>query len=418
MNHNDVLYRLAIAVACGLLVGVERHWRERDGAPGSRIAGVRSFVIIGLMGGLFGALSAQVGREAGALLLGLSFLGLTASVLALRLREAAEDHTHSVTGVLAAQATFAIGAVAMLGDARAAGAAAVGLTALLAARGLLHGFVRQLRWAELRSGVLLLSMTFVALPLVPDRPFGVLLGLNPAQVWRFAIVLAAVSFAGYIAVRLLGQSRGQLLAGGATGLVSSTAATLTLARRSRETDAPATFAAGALAAGAVSWLRTGALAWWVAPSMARLILPALLAGAVVQGGAALVQLRRDRGGPDEAPTENPFRLAAVLRLALLLAAVALAAAFAARHFGGYGLGLVAAVTALADVDAVTLSMGNLVRESLSPALGAQTVGIAVAANTVAKAAYAATLGSRGYAWRFVAASAAALLAGLAALLLS
>ena len=418
MELDDLLYRLGIAIAGGLLVGIERHWREREEAAGARTAGIRTFAIIGLLGGLTGALVAALGQPLGLLLPGFVFLGLTGALVAFQLREAEAEHSHSVTGVLAAQATFAIGALAVLGDPRVAGAAAVAMTALLASREMLHGFVRHLSWVELRSAVLLLSMTFVALPLVPDRGFEVLGGLNPARVWRFAILLAAVSYAGYLAVRLLGEARGRLLAGAATGLVSSTAATLTLARASAEAarEAQAPLAAGALVAGAVSWLRTAALAWWVAPAMGWRLLPALLAGAAVQGAFAWFLAR---GAPDGAPRaeqENPFSLSSVLKMALLLAAVGLAAEFAAERFGGFGLAFVAAISALADVDAVTLSMGNLARDGGLRA-AANAVAVAVAANAVAKSAYAVALGARGFGARFAGGSAAAVAAGLAVLLL-
>lgn len=413
MELADLLHRLGIAVASGLLVGVERHWREREGAAGTRTAGIRSFAVIGLLGGLSGAIAATAGRDAGLLMLGLVFLGLTGAMVALRLREAAAEQSFSVTGVLAAQATFAIGALAVVGDPRVAGAAAVALTALLAARELLHGFVRRLRWAELRSAVLLLSMTFVAMPLVPDRGFAALGGLNPAKVWRFAVVLATVSFVGYLAVRIMGQARGRLLAGAATGLVSSTAATLTAARASKEMEADASLAAGALVAGGVAWLRTAALAWWVAPGMARLLLPALIAGALVQGAAALLLARGNTNGAPEPSTANPFQLTSVLKMALLLAAVALAAEFAAARFGGLGLGVVAAISGLADMDAVTLSMGDIARGAAGPGLAAQAVGIAVAVNTIAKAAYAVALGRQGFALRFGAGSLAAIAAAVA-----
>jgi len=419
MDLADILYRLGIAVVGGLLVGVERHWREREAVAGSRTAGIRSYAIIGLLGGLAGALAAGAGQDAGMLLLGFVFLGLTGAMVAFRLRESAAEKTYSVTGVLAAQATFAIGALAVMGDPRAAGAAAVALTALLASRDLLHGFVRRLRWPELRSAVLLLSMTFVALPLVPNRRFVALGGLNPSQVWRYAIVLAAISFVGYLAVRLLGQKRGRLLAGAATGLVSSTAATLTLARASRQEQPPAQapLAAGALIAGAVAWLRTAALAWWVSPAMTRMLLPALVAGALVQGAAAWYLARGADGAPPKAGTKNPFDLLAVLKMALLLAAVALAAELAAARFGGYGLGIVAAISALADVDAVTLSMGDIARGTMGVRVAAQSVLIAVLANTIAKSGYAIALGGREFAWRFAAGSGAALLAAVFALLL-
>lgn len=186
-----------------------------------------------------------------------------------------------------ALATFALGALAVPGPLQAAGAAAVALTAVLASRAALHGWVAQITWPELRAAVLLLSMTFLAAPLVPDEPIPWLGGLNPARVWALAILLAGISFLGYLAVRAVGAGRGVLLAGAAAGLVSSTAATLTHARRAHSGGPSRLLAAGTHAASAVSCVRTAALVWVVEAEMARQLTPLLLAGATIFAAAAL-----------------------------------------------------------------------------------------------------------------------------------
>jgi uncharacterized membrane protein (DUF4010 family) len=416
MDGPALLHRLGVALAIGLLIGAERHWRDRAEEAGQRTAGVRTFGITGLTGGIIGALaSALPGGQgvAAALLVGLGLLGQSAAMVLFKLREAAAEGDFSVTSVVAAQATFLLGALAVLGDVQAAGAAAVAVTALLAARESLHGFLARLSWVELRSAVLLLAMTLVVLPLVPDRPLAALGGLNPARVWLMAVMLAGIGFLGYVAMRVFGAGAGQVLAGLAAGLVSSTAAAVANARAAIGRPAQAgVLAAGALAAGSVSYLRTAAIAWVGAPGVGGLLGPALLAGAAAQALAALVLLRH--GGAAAAgarpEAENPFELASVLRLALLLAVVGLVAEFAAARLGGAAVLLVAAVSGLADVDAVTLTMPGLVPDRLSALLAATAIAVAVASNTLAKCAYAAALGTAGYAARY----AAGALAGLAA----
>ncbi|MCB4824740.1 MgtC/SapB family protein [Roseicella aerolata] len=414
MEATGLLHRLGVALAIGLLVGAERHWRMRDEESGKRTAGVRTFGLTGLLGGVTGALAGGLGGLGAGLLLGLVFLGQGAAMALFKLREAEAEGRFGVTSVVAAQATFLLGAFAVLGEATVAGAAAVAMTALLAARESLHGFMARLSWVELRSAVVLLAMTLVALPLVPDRPLEVLGGLNPARVWLLAVILAAVSFLGYVAMRLFGTGAGQAAAGAAAGLVSSTAATLANARASaaRPSEA-APLAAGALIAGAVSCLRTAALAWIGSAAVGAQLAPALLAAAAVQAaGAGLLLARRAPGaaaGEGQA-VDNPFELGAVLQLAGLLAAVGLVADLASHHFGGAGAFVVAAISGLADVDAVTLTIPGLVPERLSPWLAAATVAVAVGSNALAKCAYAAVLGGRGYAWRFGAGTLAGLFA--------
>lgn len=421
MNPTEAaLYRLGVALAIGLLVGAERHWRARDEEAGRRTAGVRTFAITGLLGGLAGMLASRTEFSAagGALLLGACFLGHAAVVALYDWREAAAEGRFSVTSVVAAQATFLLGALAAMGDAAVAGAAAVALTALLAARESLHAFMARLSWVELRSAVVLLAMTLVALPLVPDRPVALLGGLNPARVWLLAVILAAVSYLGYVAIRLFGAGAGQAAAGAAAGLVSSTAATVSNARASvaRPTEAGA-LAAGALVAGAVSCLRTALLAWLGAAAVGELLAPALLAAAAAQG-LALLRPREMGQEPPAAAIGNPFELRSVLQLALLLAVVGLVSRMAAERFGGAGAMAVAALTGLADVDAITLTVPALVPAQLSPAIGALAVAVAVGANGLAKAAYGLALGTRGFGLRFGAGTLAGLAAGGLALALT
>ncbi len=260
MEDPGLFQRLGVALAVGLLIGVERHWRERKPLPAGAPAGLRTFGLIGLSGGVAAAVSADP------LWLGLALLAVIGPVAWFERAEAEATGSLSVTSVVAAALTFALGALAVRGQLQAAAAAAVAALGLLALRERLHGFVSRLTWPELRSAIVLLAMTLIALPVVPDRPFDSLAGLNPAQLWLFTVVLAGVSFAGYVAAKLLGAERGRLAAGALGGLVSSTAVTLASARAAREGQPGA--AAAALAAGAVAWGRTGLLVVMLAPSIA------------------------------------------------------------------------------------------------------------------------------------------------------
>ncbi len=416
MEPDAPLYRLGVALAIGLLVGAERHWHERDAAAGHRTAGVRTFAILGLFGGVAGLLGPEAGGAGQGLLIGAALLAALAALLPFALREAAAEGRFSATSVVAALATVALGALAASGQPAAAGAAAVALTAILASREQLHGLMARITWAEMRSAILLLSMTLVALPLVPDAPIAALGGVNPAQVWRLAILLAAISFAGYLAMRLIGAERGLLMAGAAGGLVSSTAVTLANARLARGAGPARALAAGALVAGAVACLRTTALALAIAPDVGTELAPALLAAAAVMALAAL------RPGPGQAAEAapvapaNPFEIVEVLKMALLLAAIALLARLASAWFGPSALFAVAAVSGLADVDAVTVSIAQMVPAAVAPGFAALAIGAAVGSNLLAKSAYALVIGGRAYGVRVALVSLAALVVGGAVLL--
>ncbi len=411
MDAHDLIGRLAVALAIGLLVGAERHWRERAEPPGRRTAGVRTFALIGFTGGAMAALGAGFGTLGAAVLLAAGLLALVAVLLPFALREADAEGRFSATSLVAALGTYALGALAVAGQAEAAGAGAVAMAAVLAAREPLHGFMARLTWMELRSALLLLSMTLVALPLIPDRAIPWLAGVNPRQVWVFAILLAGVSYLGYLAVRLGGAGRGLLLAGMAGGLLSSTAVTVSHAQAAARGGPAEALAAGALAAGAISCLRTAALALAVAPGTGRLLWPALGAAALAMGAAALLARRRAAPAAAAEMPANPFELLPVLRLALLLAAVGALARLGAAHVGPAAVLAIAALTGLADVDAITLSVPLLAPATLSEALAAQAVAVAVASNILAKAAYGLVLGGRRFGLVFGAGSLAGLLAG-------
>ena len=397
MHGEDLIRRLAVALAIGLLVGAERHWRERDDAPGRRTAGVRTFALVGLSGGIVAALAAPMGPFGGAVLLAAGLFALMAALLPFAMREAEAEGRFSATSLVAAIGTYVLGALAVAGEAHAAGAAAVAMTAVLAARESLHGLMARITWAELRSAILLLSMTLVALPLVPDAPIAWLAGVNPHKVWMLAILLAGVSFLGYLGVKLGGGHRGLLLAGAAGGLVSSTAVTLSNATAAAKGGPATGLAAGALVAGAVSCLRTAGLALLVAPETGRALWPALLAAGAGMGVVALLLARRQATAEDgPAAPGNPFEIGAVLRMALLLGGVAAAAKLGAEKLGGGAVIVIAAVTGLTDVDAITLSVPALVPDTITATVAAQAVAVAVASNILAKAAYGLALGSGRY----------------------
>jgi uncharacterized membrane protein (DUF4010 family) len=411
VDPDALLYRLGVALAIGLLVGAERHWRERDAESGHRTAGLRTFGILGLLGGVAGVLGEGAGGTGAAILIGGAMLAALAALLPFALREAAAEGNFSATTMVAALATVALGALAARGDLAAAGAAAVAMTALLASRERLHGLMARISWAEMRTAILLLSMTLVALPVVPDAPVAALGGVNPAEIWRLAILLAAISFAGYLAVRVVGAERGLLRAGAAGGLVSSTAVTLANARAARTGGPAMALAAGTLVAGAVSCLRTAGLALVVAPQLGATLAPALTAAAVAMALPALRTVRRAGGASSTLAPTNPFELRQVVQMALLLAAIELVARHAAAWLGDAALLAVAAVSGLADVDAVTLSVGRMVPDAAAPALAAAAIAVAVASNIVAKSAYALALGGAAHGLRVALASLAALAVG-------
>ncbi|MCC8932438.1 MgtC/SapB family protein [Rhizobium sp. 'Codium 1'] len=410
MDLIDIFQRFGLAIAIGAAVGVERHWRERDAPEGARIAGVRTFTLIGTTGGLAGLLDAGLTPGSLSGLIVASFL-IAIAVVLLRfgLMEARAEGSFSATTVIAGITTFALGALAVTGDMAVASAAGAAVVTVLASREFLHGAIRRLTWVELRSAVILLAMSFVLLPLIPVDLYGPFGGVSPRSLVILVILLASISYAGYVAVRLIGGGRGDLVAGAVGGLVSSTATTFAMARQSELVVDAAGPCSGAMAAGSVSLIRTALVLFALAPALAERLLPGLLvaAGIMLVGAIALVA----RTGPSKADLPgNPFELSQVVKMALLITVIAFIARAASQIFGDGGLYLVSGLTALADVDAMTVTVAGML-PSLPLDVAITAAGIAVTANMLAKVVYAAAVGSRGFALRLAAISLLAVVSG-------
>lgn len=397
MDIDHLLYRLAVALGIGILTGLERGWRTREAVPGSRAAGIRTFALCGLLGGLFAALGRSTGSPEGtAIVIGISFAAY-AAVIALFEREANRAaESYSATTMVAALLTFVLGAYAVLGDVRVAGAVAVAATGILAAREAIHGWVERITWEELQSALMLLAMTVIVLPLLPDTSIGPVGGVSPRQVWLIAIVLAGVSFVGYAAVKLFGAERGILLAAFAGGLVSSTAVTMTSARRVAAGEgAPRLLAAGIAIASAVSFVRVAAIVAVVQPDILALIGPGLAAATVAAALYAGVTVYwRDTGSNNDSPAEfgNPFRFWSVVGFAVLLGAVIVAGRWVGQTYGARGTLLGAIAVGLTDLDSITISVARLVPEPLASREAAWAILAAVASNMLSKLVAGAVIG--------------------------
>jgi uncharacterized membrane protein (DUF4010 family) len=392
MLIDPLLMRLAVALAIGLLVGLERGWQARSGEDGARVAGVRTYAITGLLGGVCGGLVPLTSPS----VLGFGMLGFTLVFGAFHWRMAQETRNYSATGVVAGVLTFALGAYAALGVIQVAIAGAVALTILLALKQPLHSWVRKLTWEEVRAGLVLLAMSFLFLPILPNHPIDPWGAINPTEIWVLAIIIAALSFVGYGAVRLMGERSGIILVALAGGLSSSTAVTVTLARLSKGKDAGAPVLAGGILLAATVML---ARVFLVAAALNRdllvpLAVPFGAAAMVFLGAAGFLLLRPRPAGPGTALTlTNPLELGVSLKLAGFIAITMLLAKLIVGQFGDAGLYLLAATSGLADVDALTLSLARMSETSLAVHTAAIGIAIAVTTNTISKAVMAAILGA-------------------------
>ena len=384
--------RLGLALAIGFLVGVERGWRARDVAEGGRTAGIRTYALTGLLGGV----SALLGQSLGGWAFAAIGVPFAAAFVIFKQREQEAEADYSVTDVVAALLVYALGAYATVGNWHIAAAAAVVATGLLAFKGVLHGWLKHLTWPELRGALVLLAMSFVALPLLPDRGYGPYGSVNPHELWLLTIALAGISFVAYAAIKIFGPSRGLIVASAAGALVSSTAVTLNLARENRrDPTGMAAHVGAALLAGAVMGVRLAAIAAVLAPTLFRILVLPLGAFAGLSAVIGLVASLRSGARPaakDASPMKSPFDLGLVFKFALVLGAIMAIARILSALYGSRGLLPVAAFGGLADTDAVTLAVARMAGQGLDPRLGAYAVLLAAAVDSISKVAIAGVVG--------------------------
>ncbi len=387
MSELELLQRAALAAAIGLLIGIERGWQERQARDGARVAGIRTFTLIGILGAICSLFSG-----AGTTALGLSFLAFALPLGIFEWRRAAQEGSVSATDLVAGLLTFALGAYAARGSLAVAAAVGVVSAAILAERRVMHEFLRNLKWTELRAALMLLVMTAVLLPVLPDRTVDPWDALNPHQIWLMTVLVGAISYAGYIAVRIAGERNGLLSAALLGGIVSSTTVTWTYARLVRR-DAgalPAVMAA-ILAAWIVSLLRMSAVAILIQPALAAPLAPSILAAAAILLLPGFLAWRAAATVENHAlALQDPFDLGLMLRLTALLAIIMLLSKIgASAHSGLFALG---GISGLLDVDPITLSMAKLAGTGVTAAVAVSTILIAAAANGLAKSVLALIFG--------------------------
>lgn len=410
---------IALALALGLLIGIERGWSQRDQAAGSRFAGIRTYGLLGLAGGLGGALQSAFPILSGILLAAtavLVVLGYWRTTQALKTGKPPISGTASLVGLL----TLACGFVAGAGGHALASAATGVMVLVLAMRHQLHDWIRSLDEREVMAIAHFALISLVVLPLLPDTPMGPLDAWRPRQIWLVVVMVCGFSFLGYIAAKRLGASKGTLATAAAGSMVSSTAVTAALAGRMRDgAEDAGLLNRGIALASAVMFVRVMVLVGALAPFVLTMLLAWTLPAMVVSLAGAWLVGRRSTGkepaSADGLPLRNPFALGPALILAVLVMVLSVAARWVLARYGDAGLATVLALSGMVDVDSAIITMGNLPPGMVDPRLGALILMPPILLNTLVKAGAAIALAGWAKAWQGAAVLAASTLAALAVL---
>lgn len=399
LSQLQLFYRFGVAVILGFFMGLQREYayRKRREEEGELMAGARTFPIIALLG----AASALGATELGSAWPFAMTVIAVGVLLAVGHFWQAREREMGLTTEMAALVAFFTGALCFWGDLRLAAALGVGTAVLLSLKVQTHRFARRIDREDVFATLKFAVITVIVLPLLPQEgygpaPFDVLV---PYNVWLMVVLISGISFLGYVLIQVVGPRRGVGLTGILGGLASSTAVTLSVAERSRDTkglDRP--FALAVLLAWSIMYARVLVEVGIVHPPLLTVVWAPVVGVSVASLAYCGYLYGVDPAEKQEEPqtVRNPFRLTPAITFGVLYAVILVLTNWAQTYSGDAGVYLSSLVAGLADVDAITLSMAQLNQKGeVDPQTATRAIVIAAAANTVLKGGIVAATGTRG-----------------------
>lgn len=392
MDFADI-YPFLIALLIGALIGTERQRRlVEDKVRG--VAGLRTFVLIALLGSLCSALAVHFGS-------GFAIASMATFTILVAVGYASSTNTLGrvdFTAAVAAVVTFALGMLSGFPDSiLLAVALAIITTWVLATRTITHRYVEALSETDLLDTLKMGIIALVIYPLLSEEPMGPWGVLNPRQIWLFVVMVSLIGYAGYIAIRILGAERGLGLTGILGGLVSSTAVTSSMAAEVRENRQilPSAVFATAIAS-CTMFPRILLIVLVVNRELFFALLPSLLVMTIVGAALAYMLVRKNEPLGKDVKVKDPFRIIPALKFGAFFAFVLIISKLANVYFGDAGIYATGIVSGLADVDAIALTMASLAGLTVDTAVAAATISLAAITNTLVKLCIAYVLGTREF----------------------
>jgi uncharacterized membrane protein (DUF4010 family) len=384
---------LGIALAVGLLIGIERGWTTREAKEGERIAGLRTYGLIAVLGSCAGLLVQYIG----ALGFGLIFLAfsiIVTTAYALHCRTSADS---SITSLVTMLLTFILGSLVVLGHVNLASSTAVVTVLLLRFKQTLHLWLRKLGRKELHAALQLLLISVVLLPVLPNQGYGPWKAFNPYEAWWMVVLIASISFVGYFIMKVSGLEKGVILTALTAGLVSSTALTLHFSRLYQKNNIMKNMlAAGILLACGTMFVRILLIASIINPSLFKiLVVPMTIMTLISIISAAIIW--HHNGNQETGQLSdfiNPLELKSALFFGALLTLVLLLGKAAIHYYGETGLYMLAFFSGIADVDPINLTLAKMSKADLSSDVAVLGIVIAASTNTLVKGGLAAVIGGK------------------------
>jgi uncharacterized membrane protein (DUF4010 family) len=381
------------SLGIGLLLGL-----QRERTPGAK-AGLRTFALVAM----FGTMTSLIMDAAESAWFGAAGLLLVGLMIISAYHGEKPETDSGTTTIIALLLCYGLGAMVWYDRSQLAVSIAIVATVLLQFKTELHGLTARLSQGDVSSILQFAVLTFIILPLLPDKGIGPYAVLNPYHIWLMVVLVSGLSLAGYLVLRFIGTGKSLLLVGMSGGLVSSTATTLVYARHGGRIPSLVPIASTiVLISNLVVLARLAVMGMVVAPAIKGVLLP-VLATAMALGLAVLALRPRDvqTSGDFQVPElENPTNMRVALGFGLLYGLILLGSAWTSEQGGSAGLYAIAAVSGLADVDAITLSSLTLLNNGQVQAeVAVRTIAIAFVSATAFKIGALALIGGRAMVMR-------------------
>lgn len=382
-----------LSLVLGFLIGLQREMHTIYLHKAKDFGGARTFSMIAFFGYLSSWFSAFIPYFF-LIAAGLSGLLLIAAYIVNSLSASEKGATTEFTALV----TFVIGAMLHFTVPLLAAFITMIVLFVLNLKEKIQEYEKTITKQDLSAAILFMLMTFVILPILPDRAIDPMGLINLYRIWIMVVLVAGISFFGYIAIRILGSTHGISAAGLFGGLVSSTAVAMSMARRVHENGFLAkNLAMGIALASSVMLLRAGIEIWVINPALVQtFIIPIAIGTLAGYGYIAMLYFTSKRENISQnIEFKNPFDLKEALVMGLVFSATLALISLSNRYIGDMGVYAVALVSGIADVDAIILSLSSLAKNGLNPSTAHHAILIAIVSNTFAKAALVLFFGKIG-----------------------
>lgn len=391
-TYLEIVQNGAMALLLGLLIGLEREYSQKDEEP--LFAGIRTFPLITLIG----FLAALVTTAGYPWVLPVAMVGVCAIIVAAYIATSQGQSVGATTEFVAVLA-FLFGVLAGFGHVIPAATFAVLTAVVLSLKAPLHTLAERIQKDEIYAILKFGIVTVIILPLLPNRTYGPYSVLNPRGVWKMVVLISAVSMLGYVLMRFMGARHGIAVTGLLGGLASSTAVTLGLSQKARESESSMAryFALGIVVASNVMFLRILFLTFVIDPGLGRAILWPIAFPILLGVGVGFFLWReKSSGGEAKLEVKNPMELGRAIKFGLMFAVVLFIARASHAIYGAKGFYIASALAGLTDVDAITVSSARLAHDGvLTLPTAAGSILLASAMNTMVKGAMGVILGGHG-----------------------